>query len=415
MSLLSVDSTSMFVKVEKIHYSKDSKILTIDLIDKTFVGYYKKNAKLSLIENDLVKFLKEQNSNVKEIEFIDINGHKISKKAKLKDLLSIQKKKQESESKKAKKKSKPSRMPIRTEEKEDILYESAEEEAYATSVAANEKKRMKEEVPKSMERALRDEIDLSEIPSRPSGPLASLDAKEPEITPEVYNINMALQYYSIMMEKRSYLLYVYFSHEEIQILDEEGKIIYRTSIKIETYKKEPPILNLNIEGEGFEVHPLNGKVVVKKDAINPPVMIFSVMPLKIEKSEKTKKIDVIRRFLNIYIDFEDKRISHTVLAIIVQKKHYKLKLGPITFNMGKGAAYATSIITLLIGIGSFLYTIFSFGSGSGLGDLLGSVIPGLASVIFFITYLVSIFQGFYPLKQKWLNLLNFDKYSPINK
>ncbi|MHA1678560.1 MAG: hypothetical protein ACTSW3_07260 [Promethearchaeota archaeon] len=37
---------------------------------------------------------------------------------------------------------------------------------------------------------------------------------------------------------------------------------------------------LRIDGEGFETHPVFGEVIVKKDSVNPPVMIFSIMPVK---------------------------------------------------------------------------------------------------------------------------------------
>ena len=47
---------------------------------------------------------------------------------------------------------------------------------------------------------------------------------------------MGLQYYSVMMEQRSYLFYVYFSHKELKIVDEEGKTIYTTQVRIVTTK-----------------------------------------------------------------------------------------------------------------------------------------------------------------------------------
>ena len=57
-----------------------------------------------------------------------------------------------------------------------------------------------------------------------------------------------------MMEQQSYLFYVYFSFKELIIKDEEGKTVYKTKFTIVTTKEEPPILDLRIEGEGFEVH-----------------------------------------------------------------------------------------------------------------------------------------------------------------
>ena len=171
----------------------------------------------------------------------------------------------------------------------------------------------------------------------------SLVAPE-EPQPIVYDINMGLQYYSVMMEQRSYLFYVYFSHKELKIVDEEGKVVYETTIKIVTTKKEPPVLDLRIEGEGFEVHPLFGKVEVKKEAVNPPVMIFSILPTKSTKKNMKKK-EFERRFLNAYVDFEGKTISHTILSIIVQPKFFRLDIGPIHLNLSKKTALIISFIS----------------------------------------------------------------------
>ncbi len=54
-----------------------------------------------------------------------------------------------------------------------------------------------------------------------------------------YDINMGIQYYNVMMEKKSYLFYVFFSHKKLIIADEEGKSVYTTTIKIVTDKKNP--------------------------------------------------------------------------------------------------------------------------------------------------------------------------------
>ncbi|MHA1678561.1 MAG: hypothetical protein ACTSW3_07265, partial [Promethearchaeota archaeon] len=54
-----------------------------------------------------------------------------------------------------------------------------------------------------------------------------------------YDINLGLQYYPVMMEQRSYLFYIYLSHEELKIFDEEGKTIIKTSFSIKTDKKNP--------------------------------------------------------------------------------------------------------------------------------------------------------------------------------
>ncbi|MCK4380286.1 MAG: hypothetical protein KAW51_04045, partial [Candidatus Lokiarchaeota archaeon] len=238
-------------------------------------------------------------------------------------------------------------------------------------------------------------------------------SEEPK--PTVYDINMGLQYYSVMMEQRSYLFYVYFSHKELKIVDEEGKTVYETTFKIVTTKKEPPVLDLKIEGEGFEVHPIFGKVEVKKDAINPPVMIFSIMPLK-SKKEKKKKKESERRFLNVYIEFEEKVISHTVLSIMVQPKFFKLDLGPIHLNLSKKTAAIISFISILIAGISLVYTMFSWDPSSGFVDILSGFSPGLGSIVFFTIFLVTLLkEGVFPLKQKISAFLNFDQAGIIQK
>ncbi|NVM37699.1 MAG: hypothetical protein HWN81_19050, partial [Candidatus Lokiarchaeota archaeon] len=268
-------------------------------------------------------------------------------------------------------------------------------------------------------------------PPPPSGPpsdaLAGPIAPSPEPTlapsivapeepqPTVYEINMGLQYYSVMMEQRSYLFYVYFSHKELKIVDEEGKTIYETTFKIVTTKKEPPVLDLKIEGEGFEVHPIFGKVEVKKDAVNPPVMIFSIMPLK-SKKEKKKKKESERRFLNVYIEFEEKVISHTVLSIMVQPKYFKLDLGPIHLNLSKRTAAIISFISILIAGISLIYTLFSWDPSSGFVDILSGFSPGLGSIVFFTIFLVTLLkEGVFPLKQKISAFLNFDQAGVLIK
>lgn len=237
-----------------------------------------------------------------------------------------------------------------------------------------------------------------------------------EPKPTVYEINMGLQYYSVMMEQTSYLFYVYFSHKELKIVDEEGKTVFETSFVIKTTKKEPPILNLRVEGEGFEVHPLFGKVVVSKDAINPPVMIFSVLPVKNKKRSKKDKKEGERRHLHVYIDFEDNVINHSILSIIVQPKHFHLDIGPFHLNISKRTAVVISFISILIAAGSLLFTIFSFDPSSTLVDVVGNFAPGLGSILFIVIFLYTLFkEGLYPLKQKISAFLNFDQTGVIQK
>jgi hypothetical protein len=236
--------------------------------------------------------------------------------------------------------------------------------------------------------------------------------QEPQL--KVYEINMGLQYYSVMMQQRSYLFYVYFSHKELKIVDEEGKTVYKTTVTIVTTKEEPPVLDLKIEGEGFEVHPISGKVEVKKDAVNPPVMIFSIMPIK--STKKMKKKESERRFLNIYIEFEDKVISHTILSIIVQPKYFRLELGPIHLNLSKRTAAIISFISVLIAGASLVYTLFSWDPTSSFINFVSGFAPGLGSIVFIAIFLITLFkEGIYPLKEKISAFLNFDQAGVLIK
>ena len=251
---------------------------------------------------------------------------------------------------------------------------------------------------------------------RALGGLVRAEPITEEPKPRVYEINMGLQYYSVMMEQTSYLFYIYLSHKELKIVDEEGKTVFETSFVIKTTKKEPPILNIRVEGDGFEAHPLFGKVVVSKDAVNPPVMIFSVLPLKNKKLSKKEKKEGERRHLHVYIDFEDKVINHSILSIIVQPKHFHLDLGPLHLNVSKRTAAIISFASILIAVGSLLFTIFSFDPQGTLLDVAGNFAPGLASILFVVIFLYTLFkEGLYPLKQKISAFLNFDQAGVIQK
>ncbi|MBD3193866.1 MAG: hypothetical protein GF317_02345 [Candidatus Lokiarchaeota archaeon] len=418
----------MEISFENISYDKKSKILTIRVSDFSFVGHYRKSTRIKRVLDDLYDFLQ---SNVLERSNISIKNYQdqaIPEKTKLKDL-DLKKFEERAESgegeshkpSKARKKQKVrSRSTIR--DLEELSDEESDSEK--SSMYMNEKRERESAYPSSPPGGAPPAVP-SEFPPPPPGAakpatlsrdLETTMKSEDSILDEkiIYNINMALQYYSVMMEKRSYLLYVYFSHEELKIMDEEGKVIYQTTIKIETKKKEPPVLNLTVAGEGFEVHPLNGKVVVKKNAVNPPVMIFSIMPMKIKRDKSLKK-KVQRRFLNITVEFEQEIISKTVLAVVIQPKHFQISLGPIHLNIGKSTAFLISIASVLIATFSFLYSIFTFGDAPDYIDTLSGIIPGIASLLFFLTYIISLVRGFYPLKQKWQNILNFDKFTPISK
>ena len=273
-------------------------------------------------------------------------------------------------------------------------------------------------VPVSAPKDLRDELGgLGEAPD--SGSLAPSRRSETapaEPKPTVYEINMGLQYYSVMMEQTSYLFYVYFSHKELKIIDEEGKTVFETSFRIETTKKEPPIVDLKVEGEGFEVHPLGGKVEIKKKAINPPVMIFSVLPTKKKNRTKKDKKESERRYLHVYIEYEKETINHSVLSIIVQPKHFHLDIGPLHLDISKKAAMIVSLFSVIISLGSLIYTIFSIDPSSTLVDIMGNFAPGLGSLIFIGIFLFTLFkEGLYPLKEKVSYFLNFDKTGMLIK
>jgi len=231
--------------------------------------------------------------------------------------------------------------------------------------------------------------------------------EEPQQT--TYDINMGLQYYSVMMEQSSYLFYVYFSHKELKIVDEEGKTVFETSFRIVTTKKEPPIVNLKVEGAGFSVHPLFGKVEISKDAVNPPVMIFSVLPIKKKNRTKKEKKMGERRHLHVYIEFEDNIINHSVLSIIVQPKHFRLDIGPLHLNISKKTAVVISFLSIFVAVASLIFTIISFDPQSTLVANVGNFVPGLGSLIFVTIFLVTLFkEGIYPLKEKISYFLNFD-------
>jgi len=262
------------------------------------------------------------------------------------------------------------------------------------------------------------EIEGIGKPPKPElrAPSRRLDTAPAEPKPTVYEINMGLQYYSVMMEQTSYLFYVYFSHKELKIIDEEGKTIFETSFRIETTKKEPPIVDLKVEGEGFEVHPLGGKVEIKKKAINPPVMIFSVLPIKKKKRTKEDKKEGERRYLHVYIEYEKETINHSVLSIIVQPKHFHLDIGPLHLDISKKAAMIVSIFSVIISLGSLIYTIFSIDPSSTLVDIMGNFAPGIGSLIFIGIFLFTLFkEGLYPLKEKVSYFLNFDKTGMLIK
>ncbi|GAH85626.1 unnamed protein product, partial [marine sediment metagenome] len=155
--------------------------------------------------------------------------------------------------------------------------------------------------------------------------------------------------------------------------------------------------------------------VVKKDAVNPPVMIFSVLPLKQMEKKKGRKKKSERRYLNVYIEFEEKLINHTVLSVIVQPKHFHLDLGPIQIDISKKTVFLVSFISVLIATISTIFSVITFETTS-LTNIMSSFAPGLASFIFFAVFIIALVKnGIYPLKQKWSALLKFDKGTVMMK
>ncbi len=465
----------LLIPTNIIFYDKKTEILSIHLEEFTFIGNYKKSTRISKILDDLYKSLGETILKREDISIVDfVTLSPFAENIKLKKLKLIsnrekEKKELEKETEKTEFRDQKQLSPLKKEKtkagkkrklssveeiaEEDIL-ELEEEKAEMISkdmdkeILFSEKRRedYDEESYDTTERLRSSpKASLEELPSSapsPPPPPASgppvddayagfgqpppKKALEPTIKedmavieqpkPQVYEINMGLQYYSVMMEQTSYLFYVYFSHKELKIVDEEGKTIFETSFVIKTTKKEPPIVDLRVEGEGFEVHPLNGKVVIKKDAINPPVMIFSILPIKKKNRTKNDKKGGERRYLNVYIDFEGNTINHSVLSIIVQPKHFHLDIGPIHLDISKRTAVIVSMVSVLIAAVSLIYTFLSIDPSSSFIDIVSNFSPGLGAALFFVIFLYTLFkEGIYPLKEKISYFLNFDKSGMIIK
>lgn len=464
MKLESVKSVSILeIYTNKISYNKKTNVFSVEILNFMFVGNYKKSVRVSQILDDIYDSFGDVIIERDNIYFLDANTRtKVHGNTKLKNIkikikseIEIGKQKPKSVDKRKTKKEASIKFKedvYDAEDLDDLVSEGEEEKMEEYEVEEVRSESMEDTAFKDVV-LLRDEVKAKEkrkkrsipapgggAPSRPSpapastppppppsDALAGPGAPPPKLKPSpsivapegpqpiVYDINMGLQYYSVMMEQRSYLFYVYFSHKELKIVDEEGKVVYETTIKIVTTKKEPPVLDLRIEGEGFEVHPLFGKVEVKKEAVNPPVMIFSILPIKSTKKNMKKK-EFERRYLNAYVDFEGKTISHTILSIIVQPKFFRLDIGPIHLNLSKKTALIISFISILIAGLSLVYIFLSIDPSSNFTDLLGGIVPGLGSIIFIAIFLITLFkEGIYPLKEKISGFLNFDQAGVLIK
>ncbi|MFW9874426.1 MAG: hypothetical protein ACFFG0_15075 [Candidatus Thorarchaeota archaeon] len=445
--------SNLEIPTNKIFYDKKTNVFSAEILEFMFVGTYKKSTRIKKILDDIFASLKRIQINRNDLHIIDfVTSTEIPETTKLKHLKLLKKKKSEKKEERPEEKrefkdaDKEELVEIEEEAFEediDILSSIADDAKYKEEVFVEEKalkrderereeSRRMREVPKAKKKLRALEPFPSPPPSgegtppaKPLAPAAPPPPPKPTVEPSivapeepqpiVYQINMGLQYYSVMMEQRSYLFYVYFSHKELKIVDEEGKTIYETTITIVTTKEEPPVLDLRIEGVGFEVHPIFGKVEVKKNAVNPPVMIFSIMPIK-SKKEKRKKKESERRFLNVYIEFEEKVISHTVLSIIVQPKYFRLELGPIHLNLSKRTAAIISFVSVIIAGISLIWTFFSWDPTSSFIDVLSGFAPGLGSIAFIAIFLITLFkEGIYPLKEKISAFLNFDQAGVLIK
>jgi hypothetical protein len=463
----------LLIPTNIVFYDKKTEILSIHLEEFTFIGNYKKSTRLSKVLDDLYKALDDTSLKREDIAIVDfVTEAPFGENTKLKKLNLISNRERErqeleKEVEELKVRDKRQIEPLR---KQKVKSRKKEKLSAIEEVSEEETLQFEEEeeyIAKDMDREMtyaekkkeaykEDSYDVSErlrsAPKSPSEPLPSSAPSAPpsggsrpaddayagfgqpppkkalepedkldisvmeEQKPIIYEINMGLQYYSVMMEQTSYLFYVYFSHKELKIVDEEGKTVFETSFVIKTTKKEPPVVDLRVEGEGFEVHPLNGKVVIRKEAINPPVMIFSVFPTKKKERTKKDKKEGERRYLNVYIDFEGKTINHSILSIIVQPKHFHLDLGPIHLDISKRAAVIVSFLSVLVAVVSLIYTFLSIEPSSSFVDVVSNFSPGLGAVLFFGIFLFTLFkEGLYPLKEKISYFLNFDKSGMIIK
>ena len=462
------------IETNKIFYDKKTEVLSVYLPEFVFIGNYKKSVRIATILDDIYKSLEGTHlarQNIAIVDFVTLKA--LSERTKLKQLKLISKKQKELQEEKKdlaadkrekapkerdvskkepkeeklksqkEKRSAPAPKPAAKAKKKESVYEmedsddgifTDEEMVMSRDEKFDEFKLMEEEEEMAPPepsmapaapppppgagapaRSVIDELQYVER-ERVFGEPPKDEGKVEEPKQRVYEINMGLQYYSVMMEQTSYLFYVYFSHKELKIIDEEGKTVFETSFVIKTTKKEPPILDLRVEGEGFEVHPLYGKVEVSKDAVNPPVMIFSVLPIKNKNRSKKDKKEGERRHLHVYIDFEDNIINHSILSIIVQPKHFHLDIGPLHLDISKRTAVVISFISILVAVGSLIFTIFSFDPSSTLVDVASNFAPGLGSILFIAIFLITLFkEGLYPLKEKISYFLNFDKTGALIK
>ena len=140
-------------------------------------------------------------------------------------------------------------------------------------------------------------------------------------------------------------------------------------------------------------------------------MIFSITAKKTtHKLSKKDKKKGVTKYLHIKVDFEGNNVSHTVLAIKVQPKFFKL--GPL--NLSKSQAMIMSIVPIFVTIISFAYSIMTLMGEGDSGSSLTSAIPGGGTLIFAVMFIYTLLKkGVFPMKKKVQGFLDFDKGSTL--
>ncbi|MFX0012821.1 MAG: hypothetical protein ACFE9R_21095, partial [Candidatus Hermodarchaeota archaeon] len=235
------------IETNKIFYDKKTEVLSVYISEFVFIGTYKKSARVKQILDDIFESLKSSQlirENITLVDFVTLKP--IAENLKLRQLKLISKKQKETEEfkkeeeplkqikpeeKKRKKAAKPVTAPTpkaaKALEPEESVFDD-EEVSYEEEVY---KERSRSEILFSEDLSGKKDEKMREAPlpsmappPPPSAPASGgiparalfEEEKKSEIAPEppkpiIYEINMGLQYYSVMMEQNSYLFYVYLS------------------------------------------------------------------------------------------------------------------------------------------------------------------------------------------------------------
>ncbi|MHA1272896.1 MAG: hypothetical protein ACTSQS_05615, partial [Promethearchaeota archaeon] len=108
------------------------------------------------------------------------------------------------------------------------------------------------------------------------------------------------------------------------------------------------------------------------------------------------------------------------LAAIIQPKHINLKLGPIQLNLSKAQALLVCLLSISITAISSVYSILSMDLSATASNpnsgVLGSFIPGAGSLIFMLSFIITILKkGVFPIKKKVAGMLDFTKSAALMK